>query len=367
MKRMISLLLALCLLLCACGAQEEAAAPTETTAPPTTAATEPPTEATEPPTEETEPAPVIRHPLTGEQLDAVYTGRPTAVVINNLDRAMPQYGISFADFFYEVETESGVTRCLAIFTDLSEAGAVGPIRSARTFFNNISISYNIPIFHCGGSPMAKRGQYNSSSDTISGWEHVDEMAHPSYFYRDYDRYNSGYAWEHTLFSTGEDITQALADLELNTITETGTDYGLQFDEISGIVGETANTIIVTFRGSKTTTLTYNATSGLYEAQQYGDPWIDGENGNTMAFRNVFTLYETHEKISDGKNTRSFYDLIGEGEGIFACDGQIVKILWSRPSLREPFSYTLEDGTPITLGVGTSYVAIVSDKCPVSYE
>ena len=48
-----------------------------------------------------------------------------------------------------------------------------------------------------------------------------------------------------------------------------------------------------------------------------------------------------------------------GEGYFACDGQIVKIKWVREDLYGPFSYTLEDGTPLTLGVGKTYVGVAS--------
>ena len=44
MKRIFALLFALCLILCACGSQEEEYPKIETTAPPTTASTEPVTE-----------------------------------------------------------------------------------------------------------------------------------------------------------------------------------------------------------------------------------------------------------------------------------------------------------------------------------
>ena len=34
----------------------------------------------------------------------------------------------------ELITEGDITRCLAIFTDISKTGSIGPVRSARTFF-----------------------------------------------------------------------------------------------------------------------------------------------------------------------------------------------------------------------------------------
>ena len=85
MKRMLALILALSLMLCACGSK-----PAETTAPTTVPPT---TEATVP----TEPAPVDTNPLTGEPLEEVTSNRPTAIMINNLSKAVPQCGISKAD------------------------------------------------------------------------------------------------------------------------------------------------------------------------------------------------------------------------------------------------------------------------------
>ena len=51
------------------------------------------------------------------------------------------------------------------------------------------------------------------------------------------------------------------------------------------------------------------------------------------------------------------DLLGEGDGYFACDGKIVPINWSRSAEGEPFVFTHEDGTPITFGVGNTYIAV----------
>lgn len=371
MKRLFALLLALCLLLCACGsAPEETTPPTDApTEAPTDAPTEAPTDApTETPTEAPTEAPVVyRHPLTGEVLEQLYTGRPTAVVINNINVAMPQSGISAADMFYEIETEAGITRCLAIFTELEGVEAIGPVRSARTYFNNVSTSYGAPLFHCGGSPMAKAAQYDATSATIENWAHVDQQYNGAYFYRDQTRFNSGYAWEHTLYTTGEDILQALIDKEMNTVNEEGTDYGLTFAEDPALNGDTANTVIMSFLGGKETEFTFNAETGLYDADQYGEDWVDAGNDQTLAFRNILALYAPQQKISDGRDTRSFYDLLGEGTGYYACDGKIVKITWHREDLYGPFSYTLEDGTPITLGVGKTYVGIASERCDIEYE
>lgn len=371
MKRIFTLLLALCLLLSGCGGLGGAtdvpgtAAPaTESTAAPTTEPTVEPTRS--PTTVPTEPPVLYRHPLTGETLEAPYTGRPTAVVINNLKKCLPQHGISQASMIYEVETEGGITRLLAIFPDVSQVAEIGPVRSLRTFFTSIAASYDIPTVHCGGSVKGLRGMHSISAK-LKDWEHVDEQYNGEFFYRDQARKQQGYAREHTLFTTGELLTQALVKKELNTVYETPQDYGLQFSDAVALAGESANTVKVTFTGKKTTSFTYDPETGLYKASQYKKDHIDGSTGEVMTYRNLIVLHSGLKKEHDGYYTRSYYNLIGDGKGYFICNGQMVHILWSRKTVNDPFVYTLEDGTPLTLGVGKSYVAIVGLKSPAGVE
>ena len=352
MKRTVTLLIIVCLLLCACGSKTEAPT-TEVTTEATTVAT----------TEATEPVPsVCRHPLTGQVLETPYTGRPTAVVINNLKAAMPQSGISQADMLYEFETEGGITRMLAIFSDLTDAGSIGPIRSVRTYFNNIGAAYDIPVVHCGGGGRALKGRYDRNH-TLKKWDHIDQVSYGSYFYRDTQRKQQGYAYEHTLFTTGEKLISALEKLSYNTITEEGVDYGLSFSEDVPVSGEAASKITVKFHGKKETSFIYDADSGLYLASQYGKKHMDAAANKQMAYKNVLVIQAKQDRIKDGKYTRSYYDMIGEGKGYFACNGQMIPIKWARKSVTQPFSYTLEDGTPLTLGVGTSYVGVINTEAP----
>ena len=368
MKRFLCLTLTLCLLLCGCGGTAE-----ETTAGTTAATTVPETTAeptTEPTVPETTEAPIIyRHPLNGTLLEEPWTGRATAVVINNIRAALPQYGISHADMLYELETESGITRMLAIFSDLTDVGSIGPVRSARSFFNNIALSHDAVLIHCGGSQFALRGNYSDNGDVIENWQHINEQENGSYFFRDYGRYNSGYAWEHTLFTDSENLLQALADKEYNTTYEPdGYDHGLVFEEEPEITGESATSVTVSFRNSKKTEFEFDIAEGVYKAYQYDGAFMDAGAEVQMAFRNVIVIQTPQFFRSDAYYSRSFYTLDGSGEGYLICDGQIVPILWHRDTLRGAFTYTYTDGTPVTLGVGKTYVGVIdSDRGSVAFE
>lgn len=366
MKRLTCLLIVICLLLAACGSKpaEETTVPSTSAATeaPTTEATAPPTtEGTEPETEPTEP-PAPANPLTGEPMEDYYTARPVAFSLNNISACLPQYGLDDLDWLFEVETEGGITRCLGIMTDPSKANSVGPIRSSRTYFLNLSVSYNAPLFHCGGSQYNDNNQY-SSSGSLASWDHIDQMSNDKYFYRETSR-NGSYAFEHTLFTTGERMANAMEAKGYNLTSGEPVSYGYQFSDDVQLDGQNAEKVSITFWGSKNTTMKYDADSGLYKAYQYGGSWIDGSTGKNATFRNVLVVMATQTRASTG---HSFYDLDGTGDGYFAVDGKMVPIKWQHEDAKGPFRFTLADGTPITLGIGKTYCAIVSTEGSVKAE
>lgn len=372
MKHIFPVFLSVCLLLTACAqAPVETTPPTTETAETTTAAT---TEATtEVTTEQTAAATeatvayAYRHPLNGQLLAEPWTGRATAVVFNNIRQSLPQHGINRADVVYELETEGGITRLLGIFSDLEGIGSIGPIRSARSFFNSIALSYDAPIIHCGGSTAGRNGHYSDNGDRIEDWAHIDQTYNTQYFFRDQSRLDAGYGSEHTLFTNDQRLQQALSDLNLDTPSSPDTDYGLSFNDAAAISGTDASSVTITFSGGKTTTMEYNSQSRLYEFYQYNFQQTDGNTKEAVGFANVFMLNTRHWFLKDGSNLRSYYTLVGSGTGYYAVNGQIVPILWSRETLRGPMSFTLEDGTPLELAPGSTYIAFSGLKDYISYK
>ena len=270
---------------------------------------------------------------------------------------LPQYGLQHLDWMFEVETEGGITRCVGLMTNPEKAGSVGPIRSNRTYFLNISVSYDAPLFHCGGSKYADANKYSRTS-AIESWNHVNEKTYSNYYYRDSNRYNNlGYAWEHTLFTSGERMANAMEKLGYNT--EEVLDYGYQFSDTVELEGQSAKDVTIGFQGTKKTVMEYNEETGLYEAHQYGKDWVDGDTGENVSFRNLLLLMTRHIKP---KGKHSFYDLDGYGKGYYVTNGQMIPIQWQHDGVEGPFTFTLEDGeTPITLAVGTTYCAIIGNE------
>ena len=355
MKKLTVVLLVLALLLSGCSCSKKPSADaTEATQASTEATT---TEATLPPQE------ADRHPLTGEKLSEPWSGQIVAVKVNNIRDAMPQHGVSQADVVYEIE-EEGTTRNMALYSDISKVDRIGSIRSTRTYFVSVAAAYDAYLVHCGTSTHAENGGYDHNGNKVTDWKDIDEQksVNSQYFYRDKDRYSAGYAWEHTLFTTGEKLAEAVEGKPMSTPKT-----GFVFKEGVQLAGETANEITIKFKTSgKTTTFIYDAETGLYARNQYGQECIDGNNQQLDAVKNVIALYTNQWYCSQGHG-HHYYDTIGSGEGYAAVNGKIVPIKWSRASVDDPYIYTLADGSALELDVGRSYIAIVGEKFPIEYK
>ena len=310
--------------------------------------------------EPTEPEPGLSgvNPLTGLPMDRAYeNSRPVAVMLNDLKAAQPQLGVSQADIIYEVPAEGGITRMLAVFQSLKGVGDLGSIRSTRPYYLELALSHDALLVHAGGSPDAYADIHSWGVDNMDG---VNGGSDAKIFWRDPQRRKTA-GYEHSLLTSGENILAYLARGRFRTEHESGYTYPQTFAENGTPAGTAAARVQVKFSNYKTATFDYDAASGKYRVSQYGGAYIDGNTGEQVGVVNVLTLQTSMGVISGDTHGRLAVKLTGSGEGAFFCGGQTVPILWSKASRNEPFRYTLEDGTPLTLGVGNSYVCIYSPR------
>ena len=358
MKRILSLILTAVLMLSlfACTARPV------TEAEPTPEVTEELAGEAEPtpsPTPEPEPEPDLpraayRNFLNGEPLDEPDYTRPFAVMINNIVFAQPQCGVGDADIIYEVLAEGGITRMMAIFSHIENAGVLGSIRSIRPYYVDIALAYGAVSVHSGASTAAYEYIAGLGMDDIDGGTtaYTDEA-----FYRDSARMAKGY--EHSMFTTGNGLRTCAEKLGYALQSPGSYSSGRSFTEAATPAGgESASEISIYFSSvnSKTTKLHYNGDTGVYTAEQHGGDYIDGNTGEALGFTNVLVLSAGTVQLDD--DGRLSVELTGTGSGYFACGGKYAPIKWSRAGQNSPFVYTLSNGTPLDLGVGKTYIAVV---------
>lgn len=366
MKRIIALTLALVLLLCGCGGRnsETVAAP-ESEAPaaetnaavPTEVTTEP---TTEPTTVPTEPE-VFRNPLNGEIIDEPFTGRVFANTVSNLQENLPHVGVIHADVLIETYVNmNNVVRCLALFTDIESVEAIGSTRSTRPIFNDIAQHYDLVVSHAGGSDTALADAANRGIDNfnIDAW--VVASTGASYRDKEYKR-----SYENSLFGVGAGI-KAYAESE-GIPMELEKDYGFDFTEDgTPESGETADkvSVVMTYgQAKKETIMTYDASLDKYVYNQYGQVMQDQITGETEAFTNVIIM---HANITNNGIYHAA-DFVAGGTGWYANGGKIIPIVWGCEDEDSAFHFLTNDAQPLEIGVGNTYICIVTPESPVTYE
>ena len=359
MKRLTILIFLICLAFCSCahtGAEDTSAPENENTLTEEVTseaiAEETTTEgitAEEITTEEITTRPVddkIRNPLNGAVINEEYDKRVFAVAVHNTEAAMPLKGISQADVFFELLSDGYTTRGLALFSDISAVKEVGAIAGSRYMFTELSAVYNAVLCHAGGTAgvlrdMNDRGVRGINADFEAG-------------YRDASREAKGTDWEYTLLSKGSELYKGA---EQKGFALTGATDGFLFcDELSIENGESAETLEICFTlegKTKRTIMNYEKASDRYIFSQYGKVMTDDNNGKPIGFTNVIVLFMT--AYTDG--AYHAYDFDGEGEGYFACGGRSVPVKWSYERGKGPFVLTRENGSPLYLEQGNTYIAL----------
>lgn len=356
-KKLLIIFLALWIALSAtaCGAEKPQEEP-NTKLPENPPPAEEPIEQPEP-TPEPEPyVPAGTNPLTGEPMEPEYENdRPVAVMLNNLKAAQPQLGVSLADIIYEIPAEGGITRMLGVYQTLEGVGNLGSIRSTRSYYLEAALGHDALLVHAGGSPQAYQDIANWDIDNMDG---VQGGSDAKIFWRDAERKKTK-GYEHSLLTSGQNVLEYLAGGRYRTQHQAGYAYTQTFAEDGTPVnGTSAEHIKLYYSNYKTGLFDYDAGTKHYLVSQYGGPYIDGVTGEQVEVTNVLVLDTAISVIAGDTAGRLNVKMTGSGSGTYFCGGKSVPICWSKKDRNSPFTYTLEDDTPLILGQGKSYVCII---------
>ena len=367
MKKMIVWLLVLTMLLSGCGgaradAPESTPAETEAAVPETTEIQETtvPTVPTEETTVPTEPE-IFRNPLNGALLDAPFTGRVYASTVSNMAENLPHVGINHADVVMEMYVNmNNIVRCLALFSDIDAAEAVGSTRSTRPIFNDIAQHYDLVLAYAGGSDTALNDAENRGIDhfNVDSWA----VAQTGASYRD-TQYRRSY--ENSLFVAGPALREYAQSQ--GVAAELEKDYGFRFaEEGTPEAGEAADVVSLTMvygRAKKDTSFVYDAQMDKYIWNQYGQEMRDQITGEPEGFTNLIVMF------ADITNNGIYHaaDFTAGGTGYYANGGKLIPIVWSCQDEDSAFRFITLDAQDLQMGAGNTYIAIVTPESPVTWQ
>ena len=314
---------------------------------------------TEEPETTTEAVPADLNPLTGlTGLSASAQGkRPVAVVVENHPDARPQWGLCSPDIVVEGLAEGGITRMLFMYADIASAPKVGPTRSARHNYVEVAQAFDAIYVHFGGSYAA----YNLFSRD-SSIDHIDgSKGENSYFKRDKSR---GVATEHTAYTTGEWITNAIAAKGFRTDVNSEYAKPFTFAKEKRTLANQCQSIKVVFSSSYKHTFEYDANDGLYYNYMNTNPMKDSE-GKQMAVNNVIIIYCNVGSFNGDAKLVEWN--LNSGSGIYVSNGGYEEITWKKGATHDKLQLFGADGNELVLNTGKSYIGFVPQANSTSTE
>lgn len=306
----------------------------------------------------TKPAPVFdANPLTGDAslADSAKGKRPVAVVVENSPAARPQWGLGSADITIEGLVEGGITRMLWVYADVATIPKVGPTRSARIDFVEMAEGLDAVFTHFGGAASAYDAIHARKTDDIDGNGQGNYRGTAQYFKRDSSR--NGRGTEHTAYTNGEWLTNALGATGIRTEIKSGYETPFSFnDKAAKLSGGDCKELKITFSSSYKHTFNYNADDNLYYNVMNTTKMVD-ENGKQMAVTNVIILY--FPSYASIPNTKGSIDMdLSGGKGIVVSNGTYEEITWKKGGPTDMLKLYNAKGEEFKLNKGKSYLGLI---------
>lgn len=300
--------------------------------------------------------------------------RPLGVMIENHEEARSQSGISFADVIYEIVAEGGITRFLAVYY-CQDAGQIGPVRSARTYFLDFISEYGIsPLYtHVGGAntPGLANALGQIEDYEWAGYNDLNQFSigFPT-FWRDYDRLGHEAATEHTMYSTTSKLWQfAKEKRKLANVDEDGKSWDdnflmYSFKEDNDLSKRPDSQIahLTFWSGYKQYEVewTYDKTTNSYKRNNGGVPHTDKNTDKQLVTKNIAVLFMRESSANDGyeNNAHLLYKTKGSGKAQFFIDGQKLSGTWKKNSRTDRTLLFDNSGNPIKFNRGTIWFEIL---------
>lgn len=309
--------------------------------------------------------------LTGEWKDeAIVKRRNMAVMINNIQISLPQYGISAASIIYEAPVEGRITRLMGFFEDYDNLDHIGSVRSARDYYLYEAMAYDSIYCNWGlARPWVEELINSDRIDNISTplpgiYNGVSEA---------YDRIDRGtkYPKEHTgyLFIAGYNsgvkklgYETEYRDTFVQAFTFADDGYIATYDSYPNATniypgGTQSN---AGGYGKHNPCFAYDPDTGLYYRSQYGSAEIDEMTGEQLTVTNVvFKVCHGQKKLPDDPS-QDYLDFTvhGTGDAYVFTNGKVIKGTWKHEGDRGPNLFYDQNGKEIVLNQGKTWICCI---------
>lgn len=289
------------------------------------------------------------NPLTGESQATRIKVNPVAFIIDNATEIRPQFGLGKALIVYEALVEGGITRLLAIYNFDDSVKKVGPIRSIRLYFLDWAVEYQAALFHVGGSPQVL--------EVINDYSiiDIDEMGPDKIFFERGGRL----AWPHNVYSSSA-LWQTINELKDRKVDFKPWDFQ-QLPPRSCPANNQAIVIDYSYNNYQVKWV-YDCQKGQYLRFNGGVEHQD-EDGNQLTSDKIIVQFVKSWLIDV---ERLGMQTVGEGKALIFQNGQMIEGLWQKSSKQSRTYFYDNEGQPIKLIPGKTWLEIVPPLTNVQY-
>ena len=306
--------------------------------------------------------------------------RPLGVMIENHQEARPQSGLSGADVIYEAVAEGGITRFLAMYY-CQDAGQLGPVRSARTYYVDFASEYaDFPLYaHVGGANQPGPADALSQLSDY-GWTAYNDLNQFSIgfptFWRDYDRLGRTVATEHTMYSSvSKLLSYAATSRKLTNVNEEGDKWDEKFvqykftDDAPVSERPTSQPIHLEFWDNPEYGVdwVYDPKTNEYKRSNGGKPHTDLNNKKQLTAKNVVILLMKESNANDGyeNNVHLLYQTKGSGKAVVLMNGKRTDATWKKANRTARTILTDPKGAEIKFNRGLIWFEILAPDATYS--
>ena len=312
--------------------------------------------------QETQEIPVVKKLKI---VDEDSLSRPYAVMINNNHEAWPQCGVQDAYIVYEIISEGGITRMMALYKD-KDTAKIGSIRSARHYFLDYANENDAIFVHWGGNHPA----YDVIKETKV--TDIDAQSSSKPFFRDNPE---KLATEHTGYTSLEKLINYATNTKkyrLTTDVKSPLKYTTDIIDLSKASdAKEAKTVELNYSGSYKLKYVYDENTGRYQRYYNNKEHKDYFNGNKFDTKNIIITLIGTGKVKGytdtaGTNYTDLYN-IGNGSGYYITNGYAREIKWSKESRSAQTKYAYTDGTEVNVNDGNTYINLFDKSKSVSIK
>ncbi len=329
----------------------------------------------------TEASPINGGLYTKEGADVFASRRPLAIMVNNHVQARPQFGLSKADLIYEAVAEGGITRLLAVF-HAQDCEQVGPVRSARVYYEDWAAEFNAWYAHWGGAYMDNNDKANQENPDYAftcnpaadAYAKINRINLPSLdqmwlgataYWRDNSR---GVATEHTGYTATEKLwNEAPRKYPGWEGLKTFDQWEFKEDSPTGDLQPaqalTGSTISFNFweTAGYAVLWEYDSAANGYKRSQGGEPTVDaGADNARILAKNVILQFVNESSFGDKKHHLN-YETVGEGAAKVFLDGKVTDATWKKGSIYARTMFYDAEGGGIVFNRGQIWIEVIPTR------